>query len=80
MNVNSGKPWSKVDLFDLRNGLGRGTSINEVTDFLCRDMPEVRAKAVELGLLRPHRNRTGPLNARSGQSKRPGMGRTARRP
>ena len=51
MNVNSGKPWSPVDLYDLRQGLGRGTSIDEVADFLCRDMSEVRAKASQLGLL-----------------------------
>jgi len=51
MNVNSGKPWSPVDLYDLRRGLGRGTSIDQVADFLCRDVSEVRAKASQLGLL-----------------------------
>lgn len=51
MNVNSGKPWSPVDLYDLRAGLERGTPIDEVADFLCRDVPEVRAKAAQLGLL-----------------------------
>ena len=51
MNVNSGKLWSPVDLYDLRQGLGRGTPIDEVADFLCRDVQEVRAKASQLGLL-----------------------------
>ena len=52
MNVNSGKPWSPVDLYDLRQGLGRGTPIDEVADFLCRDVSEVRAQASQLGLLK----------------------------
>lgn len=51
MNVNSGNPWSSVDLYDLRQGLGRGTPIDEVADFLCRDVSEVRTKALQLGLL-----------------------------
>jgi hypothetical protein len=51
MNVNSGKPWSPVDLYDLRQGLGRGTPIDQVADFLSRDVSEVRAKALQLGLL-----------------------------
>jgi hypothetical protein len=52
MNVNSGKPWSPVDVYDLRQGLERGTAIGAVADFLCRDVSEVRAKALQLGLLR----------------------------
>jgi len=52
MNVNSGKAWSQVDLYDLRQGLGSGTPIDQVADFLCRDVPEVHAKASQLGLLR----------------------------
>src|SRR6478735_8069072 len=51
MNVNSGKPWSPVDLYDLREGLGRGTPLDQVAEFLCRDVSEVRAKASQLGLL-----------------------------
>jgi hypothetical protein len=51
MNVNSGKPWSPVDLYDLRQGLGRGTPIDQVADYLCRDVSEVRAKALQLGLV-----------------------------
>jgi hypothetical protein len=35
-DVNDGKPWSEVDLFDLRNSLAYGRSIEEVAGFLCR--------------------------------------------
>ena len=36
MNVNSGKPWSPLDVYDLRQGLGHGTPIEQVADFLSR--------------------------------------------
>jgi hypothetical protein len=51
MNVNSRKPWTPVDVYDLRQALGRGTPIDQVADFLSRDVSEVRAKASQLGLL-----------------------------
>jgi hypothetical protein len=35
-DLNDGKPWSEMDLFDLRNSLAYGTSIEEVAGFLCR--------------------------------------------
>jgi hypothetical protein len=43
-----------MDLFDLRNSLAYGRSIEEVAEFLCRSgtVEEVRRKAEELGLLR----------------------------
>jgi hypothetical protein len=56
-DLNSGKPWSKMDLFDLRNSVECGTPIREVAEFLCRDLPEVRAKARELGLVVIERKR-----------------------
>lgn len=43
-NINSGKPWSAMDLSDLRNGLHIGAPIEELADFLCHDVEEVRAK------------------------------------
>ena len=49
-NLNSGEPWSEMDLEDLRRGLRKGTSIEELADFLCRDIAEVEAKAAELRL------------------------------
>jgi hypothetical protein len=53
-DLNDGKPWSETDLFDLRNSLAYGRSIEEVAGFLCRSgtVEEVRRKADELGLLR----------------------------
>jgi hypothetical protein len=53
-DVNHGKPWSEMDLFDLRNSLAYGRSIEEVAGFLCRSgtVEEVRRKAEELGLSR----------------------------
>jgi hypothetical protein len=53
-DVNDGKSWSEMDLFDLRNSLAYGRSIEEVAGFLCRSgtVEEVKRKAEELGLLR----------------------------
>jgi hypothetical protein len=52
-DINDGKPWSGMDLFDLRNSLAYGDSIEEVAGFLCRagTVEEVRRKAEELGQL-----------------------------
>jgi hypothetical protein len=52
-DLNDGKPWSEIDLFDLRNSLAYGRPIEEVAGFLCRagTVEEVKRKAEELGLL-----------------------------
>jgi hypothetical protein len=52
-DINDGKPWSEMDLFDLRNSLAYERSIEEVAGFLCRSgtVEEVKRKAEELGLL-----------------------------
>ncbi len=47
-NFNSGEPWSEMDLYDLRYGLQIGTSVEELADFLCRDVEEVRQKIAGL--------------------------------
>jgi hypothetical protein len=60
MNVNSGRPWLPVDVDDLRQCLGRGTPIDQVADFLCRDVAEVRAKALQLRLLKRSGEGDGP--------------------
>jgi len=49
---NSGKPWSRMDLFDLKNGIERGEPIEELAAFLLRDVDEVRRKVAELELVR----------------------------
>jgi hypothetical protein len=53
-DLNDGKPWSEMDLFDLRNSLAYGDSIEEVAGFLCRSgtVEEVKRKAEELGLMK----------------------------
>jgi hypothetical protein len=43
-NVNSGKPWSQVDLADLAYCLDADWSIADIANFLCRDRDEVQAK------------------------------------
>ena len=48
MNVNANKEWSEMDLADLVNGLANGNAVEDIAEFLCRDVDEVRAKAEEL--------------------------------
>ena len=47
-NINCGKPWSKMDLADLKQCLALGDSAKAIADFLCREPGEVRAKIEEL--------------------------------
>jgi hypothetical protein len=47
-NINSGTPWSEMDLFDLANCLKLREPIEEIAAFLCRDAGEVEAKVAEL--------------------------------
>jgi hypothetical protein len=49
-NWNEHKPWSEMDLFDLRNHLAQGASVAETAEFLMRREDEVRAKIEDLGL------------------------------
>jgi hypothetical protein len=51
-NLNSGTPWSEMDLFDLANCLKLREPVDEIADFLCRDIDEVEAKIAELQLRR----------------------------
>jgi hypothetical protein len=52
IDANDGNPWSEMDLWDLKNSLAYGESIEEVAVFLCRSgaTDEVRRKADELSL------------------------------
>jgi hypothetical protein len=47
-NINEGKPWSKMDLVDLRNSLALGGSVAYIAEFLCRSEDEVREKIADL--------------------------------
>ena len=64
LNLNSGKPWSELDLADLEYGLKRRHSIRTIADFICRTESEVRAKATELGYSVPGKA-VGPRKART---------------
>ena len=50
MDANSGEPWSEMDIQDLRASLDFGNTLADAASMLCRDLPEVRKKARELGL------------------------------
>jgi hypothetical protein len=47
-DLNTSKPWSEMDLFDLANSVRLGDTIEEIAGFLCRSRREVRDKIVEL--------------------------------
>jgi len=47
-DLNSGKKWSEMDLFDLANSVRVGTAIEDIARFLCRSWGEVREKIAEL--------------------------------
>ena len=49
-DMNSGKPWSQMDLYDLRSCVGSGGTTAATARFLCRGIDETMAKARELGL------------------------------
>ncbi len=48
--LNSGKDWSKQDLFSLRNRIEHGRTIAHIARFLMRTESEVREKAAELAI------------------------------
>jgi hypothetical protein len=47
-DVNTGKEWSDMDLFDLANSVRLKTPVEEIATFLCRSRREVREKIAEL--------------------------------
>jgi hypothetical protein len=47
-DLNSGKEWSEMDLFDLANSLRVKYSVEEIAMFLCRSRREVREKIAQL--------------------------------
>ena len=60
MDANLGKPWSKMDISDLRNELAHGRTVAQTASFLCRDEDGVREKMKELGLVeRPRKEKSG---------------------
>ena len=49
-NLNTGKPWSDMNVLDLRICAEAEDTIEEAAQLLCRTQKEVREKAAELGL------------------------------
>ena len=49
MNLNSGDEWSEMDDRDLAQAITFAENVAEIADFLCREVNEVRERAVELG-------------------------------
>jgi hypothetical protein len=49
-DLNTGKEWSKNDLFSLRNRIEHGRTVGHIATFLRCTEEEVREKATELGL------------------------------
>jgi hypothetical protein len=47
-DLNTGKPWSDMDLFDLANSIRLGDPIEEIAVFLCQSRREIRDKIAEL--------------------------------
>jgi hypothetical protein len=50
LEVNAGKPWSDMDIADLRQSAAFGSNDLEIGQFLCRPVAEIRDKAAELGI------------------------------
>jgi len=47
---NRGRPWSETDVYELRGRLEIGSEVDDIAEFLCRDVEEVRLKARQYGL------------------------------
>lgn len=47
--LNTGEPWSEMDLIDLGNSVRLHDSVEEIARFLCRSRRDVRNKIAELG-------------------------------
>ena len=42
MSTQQGRPWPAIDVAELRYGLAFGSSVEEIADFLLRDVDDVR--------------------------------------
>ena len=47
-DLNTGKPWSEMDLFDLAISVRLGDPIDEIAGFQCRSRREIRDKIADL--------------------------------
>jgi hypothetical protein len=49
-SVRAGESWSETELVDVQSGLAFGTSVEEIAEFLARDVDEVRQKIAAIRL------------------------------
>jgi hypothetical protein len=47
-NINSGQPWSEMDMADLFDFHESGMPIEKIADYLCREIDEVQTKIDEV--------------------------------
>jgi hypothetical protein len=47
-SINSGEPWSAMDMDDLNDLVREKVSVAEISEYLCRDIDEVEAKIAEV--------------------------------
>ncbi len=48
--LNEDKPWSEMDLYDLRDAVASGLPAREIADFMLRREDEITSKVSELQL------------------------------
>jgi hypothetical protein len=53
MNAHQPRRWPAIDLAELRYGIAFGSSVEEIADFLQRDVEDVRQKLASQTLLAP---------------------------
>ena len=62
MSTQQGRPWPAIDVAELRYGLAFGSSVEEIADFLQRDVDDVRCQ-IELRRGLDRRATSGPGRA-----------------
>jgi hypothetical protein len=56
MNAHQPRPWPAIDLAELRYGIAFGSSVEEIADFLQRDVEDVRQKLASQTLFAANAN------------------------
>jgi hypothetical protein len=70
-DLNTGEPWSEMELFDLANSIRLGDDVPEIATFLCRSRREVREKIAELEQKGELAERIADADRRTGGYQRP---------
>ena len=51
LDLNNGKPWSRMDVADLKQCAISESTLADAASFLCRSQKETREKALQLGFV-----------------------------